>query len=81
MAHLVRNEKNELELHDIWGVEDVQNVQDCRNEEPLTVEQCEKVLEMVAYSFDANVGINWEVIEIAIDNVIDGYAYDGLKED
>lgn len=58
-------------LSDDWSIEDVRNVIDCRDiARDLTDEDCVRVLELVAEGFDANVGINWEVIEAALDSVI-----------
>jgi hypothetical protein len=45
-------------LTDDWHIEDVQNVRP-----DLDDDQCIHVLEVIADSFDANNGINWDVIE------------------
>lgn len=53
-------------LRNDWSIEDVQ----ARLEDywgfPLTDAECIRVLELVADSFDANVGISWEAIDSAI---------------
>jgi hypothetical protein len=53
-------------LRNDWSVEDVE----ARLEDywgfPLTEAECIRVLELVADSFDANVGISWEAIDSAI---------------
>jgi len=55
-----------LVLRSDWDLSDVHNQADFMNV-TLTDEQ---VLEAVAYGFDANIGINWEVIDNAIANVM-----------
>ena len=70
MAHIITLPNGKIELHDVWGYDDIQNVQECREEKELTQKQCKKVIELLASSFDANEGINWEVIEVAIDTVL-----------
>ncbi len=70
MAHIVTLPDGTIELHDIWGYDDIQNVQSSRDEELLTDEQCKAVLELLAYAFDANEGIHWIAVENAIDQVL-----------
>lgn len=71
MAHIFTNEDGTVELHDVWCYEDIQNVQDCRDGEHLTDEQCKKVIEQLASWYDANEGINWLTVEYAIDEVLE----------
>jgi DNA-binding FrmR family transcriptional regulator len=70
MAHLVINTKGETELHDVWGYDDINNAQAIRHGIHLTDEQCKEVLELLFHYHDANQGINWEVIQEAIDQVL-----------
>jgi hypothetical protein len=70
MAHIITLPDGTIELHDVWSYDDIQNVQDSRNEEPLSNEQCKKVLELLAYAFDANEGITWDGVENAIDTIL-----------
>ena len=49
---------------DEWGVDDVQDMRP-----DLTDEQCEKVLELMVEQYDANYGINWDVIHYACDEL------------
>jgi len=58
MAHMTQNEKGTWYLSDEWHIEDVQSVRDDLDEE-----QCIEVLDDLANNFDANNGINWNVIE------------------
>ena len=70
MAHLLTLPDGTIELHDVWGYDDVNNVQSCRDEPELTDKQCKAVLELVANTFDADIGVNWDVLENAIDEVL-----------
>jgi hypothetical protein len=58
MAHMKQTEAGVWYLTDDWHIEDVQNVRP-----DLDDDQCIHVLEVIADSFDANNGINWDVIE------------------
>lgn len=51
-------------LRSDWHVEDITS-----QDEDLTDEQVIKVMELIARTHDANIGINWEVIDCAIDQV------------
>lgn len=63
MAHIeVVNGK--LVLKDDWYIEDIMG--EC---EGLTEVQAEAVLIAIALSFDANEGINWEVIHYTVDRM------------
>jgi hypothetical protein len=69
MAHIV-TENGETFLRDDWGVEDVRNIIEYNGIEDaqgFTDEDCINVLRIVARSHNASVGINWEVIEYAIE--------------
>lgn len=63
MAHIVK-ENGVTILRDDWYVEDVQDIDD-----DLTREEAEKVLHLAAETFNAEIGINWEVIENCINEV------------
>ena len=67
MAHIVI-ENGQTILRDDWSVEDVQSVADCMDMK-LTDKKAEMVLAFVAETFDANIGVNWEVMENAIDSL------------
>ena len=51
-------------LQDPWSVEDVQN-----QRPDLNHEQSVEVLVFMADRFDANIGINWDVIDSAADHL------------
>jgi len=54
----LNEEKGIWYLADDWHIEDVQSVR-----ADLDDDQAHEVLEAVADNFDANVGINWDVLE------------------
>lgn len=53
----------------LWNKEDVTNIAE-RNDIELTDEQVSEVIYNIEQSFDANIGVNWDVIANNIDNVI-----------
>lgn len=55
-------EDGEPVLRSDWYVEDI-----IGQDDTLTEEQAIAVMELIARTHDANVGINWEVIDSAID--------------
>jgi len=54
-------EDGELVLRSDWYTDDVLSI-----DESLTDEQVRKVMELIARTHDADIGINWEVIKQAI---------------
>lgn len=69
MAHLHKQENGVTIIRDEWGADDIQSVAECDLdlEEPLTPEQIARVMDIIVEGYDANIGINWEVIGSAID--------------
>lgn len=69
MARIHTNEDGTKTIRDEWGADDIQSVAECdlTLDEPLTPEQIARVMDIVVEGYDANVGINWEVIGSAID--------------
>jgi hypothetical protein len=57
-------------LRDEWHPMDVESVADDM-EVKLTEDQVLEVMEIIARGHDANIGINWDVIESAIDYVLE----------
>ena len=53
-----------------WSTEDVLMHADLMNVE-LTEEQADVILDNVLHYHDANVGINWDVLDFHIDNYIE----------
>lgn len=70
MAHLV-TENGKTFIRDEWHEEDIQNVADCNYDVALMPDQVQAVMELIVESFDANIGIDWEVIDSAIGQVLD----------
>ena len=67
MAHMVQTHDG-MVLRDDWFIEDVESrLEDNFNGLVLTEAECLKVLEYVADSFDATVGISWDSIDEAIE--------------
>jgi hypothetical protein len=69
MAHLI-TENGKLIIRDEWHEEDIQGVAEDDHDTTLTPEQMQKVMELIVKSFDANIGIDWEVIGSAIGQVL-----------
>lgn len=59
----------QMYIEDNWGAEDIESQAESDGVE-LTDEQVEEVMEEIVESFDAEIGINWDVISSAIDHVI-----------
>jgi hypothetical protein len=70
MAHLI-TENGKTFIRDEWHEEDIQNVADCNYDATLTPDQVNRVMELVVESFDANIGIDWEVISMAIGQILE----------
>lgn len=67
-------ENNQYILRGDWSIEDVRNVIECNNieeAESFTDDDCVRVLERVAYYFDANYGITWDSIDFVINQLIE----------
>jgi hypothetical protein len=71
MAHMEQKPDDEWVLRDDWHVEDVESRLEYFGFE-LTEKECIEVLQLVAKTFDAEQGINWDSIDCAID-VLFGY--------
>jgi hypothetical protein len=72
MARMIK-ENDQWILRDDWSIDDVRNVIECNeieDAENFTDEDCVRVLQIAADLFDANIGINWDVIDGAIMLVI-----------
>ncbi len=52
-----------------WHIDDVANQAESQGE-TLTEEECRDVLAMVMRKHDCNIGINWEVIDYWIDQIV-----------
>jgi hypothetical protein len=54
----------------LWNKEDIEMTAQSRFDITLTNEQVNEVVESIESSFDANVGVNWDVIADNIDYII-----------
>lgn len=70
MAKLV-TENGKLIIRDEWHEFDIQCVAEDNHDTTLTPEQMKKVMELIVESFDANIGIDWDVIDSAIEQILD----------
>jgi hypothetical protein len=72
MAHMAQTENGTWYLADDWHIDDVQSMRPDLNDD-----QCTHVLEVMADWFDANDGINWNVITMTAEQL---YPQDGEDE-
>lgn len=48
----------------IWWIDDIQERAIQMHREPLTDKQASEILQLIKHRHDANIGVNWEVIDI-----------------
>lgn len=65
MAQVLKDAEGRLILRSDWWQEDFEQVAEDMGVQ-LSPDQVEGVMELVADRFDANIGINWQVLEDAI---------------
>ena len=58
----LRNRIDSDYLYDSWHVDDIL----CRRPD-LNIDQCREVLQLISRRHDANIGINWDVIDFCAD--------------
>ena len=68
MAHMVQTHDGWV-LRNDWFIEDVQARLEDNWDFTLTEDECIKVLELVADAHDANIGVNWDAIDAAIQSL------------
>lgn len=56
-------------LRDDWQIEDILTEAEAK-EVQVSYEQAVRVMEFITLTFDANIGINWDVISNAIDEIL-----------
>lgn len=69
MARVIK-ENGVLILRDDWDEDDIRSVAECSDIE-LTDGMVEEVMHLLAKQYDTNDGLNWEIVEQAIDQVIE----------
>ena len=62
---LIKDNFDEWVLRSDWYIEDIRN-----QDESLTDDECLEIMRRIGDSFDANHGINWDVIDCHIDMFI-----------
>jgi hypothetical protein len=65
MARLTQNDVGEPVLRIDWGIEDVRSCLEHDDEQALSDDDCVKILHLCGQIHDANVGMNWSVIQAA----------------
>jgi len=68
MARLIKTEKQWI-IRDEWSEDDITDQCEQIGEE-LTLDETRRVLEIIVKSHDAEIGINWNSINSAIDDVV-----------
>lgn len=64
------NSKNSIFFE--WSVEDVkQQLKDRNKKEKLSIEDCREVLDLCLKNHDAQYGMNWDTMNIYIDQVLE----------
>jgi len=64
MAHLIF-ENDKYILRDEWHVEDI--ISEAQNMEcAITDEQAIQVMSLISHEYDANFGVNWDIVQNAI---------------
>lgn len=66
MSRFLKDENGHFVVRSDWHVEDVQGCA-TDNNVALTADEAHEVMRAMSNGFDANLGINWEVIESYID--------------
>ena len=72
MPYVQTNENGEPMIVDNWYASDIQEVAVDKFDTTLSNKQIEEVMHVIVNTHDANIGIDWEVIEYAIDEVLSG---------
>ena len=59
-------------IDDVWNLDDFRSVADGYDTETFTDDELIEAMESVVNNFDANLGINWDTIEAALDLIVWG---------
>lgn len=75
MANVILGHDDEWVLRDEWTIEDVRSrIDDSAFNIKIDDESCLNILKIMADQHDANIGINWGVMDAAIDFYFDAIA-------
>lgn len=68
MARLIQDNSDEWVLRSDWYIDDIKFFAESKGI-TLNDDECLNVMRKIAKHYDANVGINWEVVNFYIDNL------------
>ena len=77
MANVIQNNEGEWVLRVEWHINDVRQIVDMHDIDPPILvddDDCINILKIAADRHDANIGINWEVLQAAADVYADAIA-------
>jgi len=66
MSKLVKR-NGTLVIEDLWYPDDIRERAGAMGHSDLTMDQIESIMERICDDFDANYGINWDVIDSAVE--------------
>ena len=66
MSKLVKR-NGTLVIEDLWYPDDIRERAEAMGHSDLTMAQIESIMERICDDFDANYGINWDVIDSAVE--------------
>ena len=66
MSKLVKR-NGTLVIEDLWYPDDIRERAEAMGHSDLTMDQIESIMERICDDFDANYGINWDVIDSAVE--------------
>jgi len=66
MSKLVKR-NGTLVIEDLWYPDDIRERAEAMGHSDLTMDQIESIMERICDDFDANYGINWDVIDGAVE--------------
>lgn len=61
---IIKGNKMNYSINIVWNIEDIKSLDDS-----LTDEECIEVLNLAKNDHDANIGINWDVLQFYIDHI------------
>lgn len=74
MANVIQNNEGEWVLRVEWSIDDVRSIVDDEDLDPpvrLEDEDCINILKIAADQHDANVGINWDALQSAVETYLE----------
>jgi len=71
IKHLLDYNPDDIIAYDLWQVDDVRQTGNHYAESEVTQEQAEEVLRRMDYHKDCNVGLNWDVMNHHLSEVLE----------